>query len=43
LKEYAGAANAIKEELAAYKARIKQTLPAERLDGDGKDTFDIQV
>jgi hypothetical protein len=44
LKEYAGAANAIKEELAAYKARIAQIRPlAERLDGDGKGTFDIQV
>ena len=44
LPEYAGAADAMKEELATYKARITLISPlAERLDSDGKDTFDIQV
>ena len=44
LPEYAGAADAMKEELATYKARITLIRPlAERLDSDGKDTFDIQV
>jgi hypothetical protein len=44
LPEYAGAADAIKEELATYTARIKLNHPlAERLDSDGKDTYRIQA
>jgi hypothetical protein len=42
LPEYAGAADAMKEELATYKARITLIRPfAERLDSDGKVKFDI--
>jgi hypothetical protein len=44
LQENKGSTFAIKEELAAYKTRIAQIHPlAERLDGDGKGTFAIQV
>ena len=44
LPEYAGAADAMKGELATYKARITFIRPLpERLDSDGKDTFDIQA
>jgi hypothetical protein len=40
--EYIAAADAMKEELPAYKARIVQIHPlAERLDEDGKGAFDL--